>query len=85
MLFLAVPDAGQGDKGGRHGAFPETEEEADGGEAGEVIGGGQAEADDAPDDTASGVSLEVGDVASMVGEAYTVPPTNLVRFSRLMR
>ena len=50
LLPLSVEEGGHEDKCGCHGAFGEAEEETNGGEACEVLGGGEAEADCASDD-----------------------------------
>jgi hypothetical protein len=51
VFLLAPPDGSYCHEGRGDGAFEETEEEADSGEAGEVLRGGETEADDAPDNS----------------------------------
>lgn len=61
LLFTAVPHSREDDKGGLAGGLEDTEEGADGDEAGHVGRGGVAAEDDGPGDDAEGEVLGYGD------------------------
>lgn len=56
MFFLSVPDTGDCHEGRRDGAFTEAEKEAHRGKSGKVLGGCEAHAYNAPDDSELAVS-----------------------------